>query len=166
MYLIIFALFYSIGFSSAAQAKLVTRPHFYEITKGSETHYLLGTFHYVVKLSDLPPVVHESFKKSRTLIVEDHFEDSLKDTIWTKIADLKSPPLPILKAWHIKKLRRLKISDKLLPRSDSDSADLYIFFPFVGNHPYYIMDADIFFKAKDAGKKLLELDTDDVFADR
>lgn len=160
MRLIISAIFVTLTIlTSTAQADPVTKPHFYIVTKGNKTHYILGTFHYAVRFADFPPVVHESLKKSKSFISEISVADFYKKEIWTKLEDLEAKPLPKLKAGHVEKLQRLGVHNKLMPTNGNEAADAFVFYPFQGNLPYYIMDFDIYFQAKDAGKKMLTLDT-------
>lgn len=117
LFLYVFCLFFVSG--GLAVAKPIENPHFYKITKGAETHYLLGTFHYVAHWSDFPSYVHEAFKSSVAVILEIEMDESDRSFVTMKMSDLKTRPLPKLKKEHIEKLRQLQIPEKLFPRSES-----------------------------------------------
>lgn len=152
----------TIAICHLVHAEQITKPHFFKAVFGSQIHYLLGTHHYFVSWDELPLDIHKHFQSSKTLILEVSFDDKMRSVISTQLDSLKPLTPKNLSKNQIQKLKNLGISERLFPFSESDDCEMYYVFPHKGNLPYYILDVDLYFKAKDSGKKIFTLDTDEL----
>lgn len=148
-------------FSPTSMADAIDRPHFYQVTKGKESHYLLGTYHLAVHWEDFPDEVHRAFERQSHLILETLYADKMRRLLTVNTDNMALPKTTLSEA-HKDKIRRLGISDKLFPKSVHSSCFMLLQYPLVGKYPFYLLDADLFFRAKDSGKKIFKLDHPEI----
>ncbi len=160
-FLMIISLTAVILFTPRSNAEVIEKPHFYQVSKGSEVHYLLGTYHLAIHWEDFPKKVHKFFESQDSVILETQYDKKHRH-ILTISTDSMFPATTTLPDNYKDKLRKLGISDKLFPASIDDSCFMLLQYPFVGKYPFYLLDADIFFHAKDNGKKTFYLDTTEI----
>lgn len=144
----------------------ITNPHFYKITKGVEEHYLLGTVHYLIRWSDFPQYVHEIFEASPNFVNEVFFEEKRRALLEKTLENLHTRKrAPKLTVDQLTKLEKSGLPRKLFPMNTEENFELYLFFPHSGYRPYYILDVDLYFQAKDKHKKLFKLDSEEIMSE-
>lgn len=148
-------------FLSWAMAGPIEKPHFYKVSKGAEFHYILGTFHLGIHWDDFPYRVKKAFNSAKNIILEIEFSENSRSSLSLSL-DTMAPATTTLSETQKNKLRKLGISDKLFPESSEEDCLLFLYSPFVGKYPFYMLDKDIYFKAKDSQKNIYYLDTPEI----
>ena len=158
-----------IAFSQPSGSKnIIQRPYLYRVTKGVESHYILGTFHVVVQWNELPQQVRTHFETANTVILETDYSEQSRRSIKLSFKHL-APLIPteVTSPLDSEKLRKLGYPEALIKTAaDADCFGL-IYYPHMNKtkYPLYQLDADIYFQAKDGGKKIVKLDTVKILAE-
>lgn len=145
----------------------ISKPFLYQVMKGGEVHYVLGTYHSAIHWSEFPKSVTQAFIESKTVILEIDYPEDYRSALNDTFSDLmKVMPRYEHSQRTMNRLRRLRNPEEFIPfLSDSDCMGALIY-PHIQDFPYYHLDGDIFFRAKDSGKLTLRLDepnaTDDI----
>lgn len=155
-----------VGFAAprSVENNSISRPYFYRITKGKEVHYLLGTYHMVFQWKDFSQSVHAAFREARNIITETEYAEQWRSYLKISFDDLavSQTQNPNLSAENRQKLRDLGFPESLIPTLADDNCFGLLFYPHIEKFPFYQMDADIYLRAKDAGKKTVKLDTEEI----
>lgn len=143
----------------------ISKPYFYRLTKEHQVHYLLGTFHSVLQWQDFPKRVHNEFAKATNVVMETEYDDKWRTYLKISIEQLganRLKPPSYLSKENIQKLHDLGLPPELLPYIPNESCFLFIYYLSGNRYPFYTMDADIYLKAKDAGKRTFKLNTKEI----
>ena len=144
----------------------ISRPYFYQVTKGREVHYLLGTYHLIIQWRDFSDRVHAAFSAAKIVITKTQYEDKWRSYLKISFDDLVGGETenPKLSKKNQQKLHDLGIPEKLIATIADDDCSAVLFYPYIEKYPFYLLDADIYLQAKSAGKRTVRLDTKQILA--
>lgn len=153
-------------------AENTDKPFFYKLIYQGQESYLLGTWHLGVKLSDLPPIVRERINESRAYLPEKvislpRLELGLTDSESLFISDLTTIPSAAKKlSQNVKNYLIQKGIPRRVVELMTDEDCNYMFLAPELVFPNIIsLDREVLAIAYDKKLKLIELDTEEIFAE-
>lgn len=149
------------GIAAIPTNNRVEKIYLYRVSKNGKSHYIFGTYHQIFEWDSLPEIVHSVFKPAENIVLETEYPDHARDNNVVSFADFQckaTPGLQLNEAGR-RKMCELGLVEKIKRNIREDDCFALTVYPHVEAHPFYSMDSDIYFHAKDAGKNTFALDT-------